>query len=151
MRDTTRSISDKSLSQLSTRAQRLATTVESATKISSDATVRREGARLGEVLEEWLEDIKGLLERQDATAADRLESFETRLRMAESKVDRWNVPASVIAQSTPRKKSAKQQAAAEKESELEVEERPWYADDLEEIPVSGEGGSANSGKKSRAA
>jgi hypothetical protein len=150
MRDTQRPMSDKSLRELTTRAHRLATAVESATKISANAAVRREGARLGEVLEEWLDEIKGLLERQDASAAERLESFEQRLRMAEGKVDGWNVPAAILHAPAARKRNTKASNAVP-EVELEIEEKPWYADDMDEIPMSGEGEGPAKTKKGRAA
>ncbi len=161
MRDTVRTISEKTLRELTTRAHRLATTIETATKGASNSVVRREGARFGEVIEEWLEDIKGLIESHDATAADRVESFETRLRMAERKVDHWNLPP-LPAAPAPRRKPAKANAVPEPEPDIE-ETSPWYVDDMDEIPVSlgapegdaskgkRSGASGGGGKKSRAA
>lgn len=137
MRDTVRTISESTLRELTARAHRLTTTIETATKSATDASVRREGARFGEVIEEWLEDIKGLIEAHDATAAERVESFETRLRMAERKVDHWNLPP-VPAAAAPRRKAAKHTAPPEPEPDVE-ETSPWYQDDLDEIPMSLDG------------
>lgn len=133
MRDTVRTISEKTLRELSARAHRLTATIETATKGASNAAVRREGARFSEVIEEWLEDIKALIESHDATAADRVESFETRLAMAERKVDHWNLPPLPSAPA-PRARKVKNTPAPEPEPDVE-EHSPWYVDDLDEIPM----------------
>jgi hypothetical protein len=134
MRDTVRPISDKVLRELSARAHRLTTTIESATRAAANSAVRREGARFGEVIEEWLDDLKALIEAQDAAAGERLESFEQRLAMAERKVDHWNLPPTLSVAPSARRKPAKHTTP---EPELEIEETaPWYVDDMEEIPMS---------------
>jgi hypothetical protein len=133
MRDTVRPISDKMLRELVARAHRLTSTIESATRGANDATVRREGARFGEVIEEWLDDIKALVESHDAGAAERMESFETRLAMAERKVDNWKLPP-LPAAPAPRKRAAKQAPPMDLEAEVEATS-PWYTDDLDDMPM----------------
>ncbi len=111
MTESTKTISDKVLKDLTRRAQRLASTVEWATRSSSNSVLRREGSRFGEVLEEWLDDIKGLADREDETAADRLESFTKRLRLAEAKVTAWNLPDPPALELRPAQKKRRRRAA----------------------------------------
>jgi hypothetical protein len=91
MRDTQRVLSNSTLAQLTERAQQLATRIEWATRSANNPTVRREGSRFGEVIDEWLDDLRGLVEAEDDAATERLASFEKRLALAEQKVGAWRV------------------------------------------------------------
>ncbi|MFO0727003.1 MAG: hypothetical protein U1E65_24700 [Myxococcota bacterium] len=112
MRDSTKTISDKVLKDLTRRAQRLASTVEWATRGSANSVLRREGSRFGEVLEEWIDDIKALADSEDETAGDRLESFLKRLKLAEAKVTSWNLPEPPALELRAPAKRKKRKAAA---------------------------------------
>jgi hypothetical protein len=107
--------SDRHLKALSKRANKIATIVEIATRSSNDANVRREGARLGEVLQEWLEDIKQLVDAEDVTAAERIASFRARLRLAEKKIEHWQLPQAVLdraVETAPNTKGGRKRKAA---------------------------------------
>jgi hypothetical protein len=91
MRDTQRVLSNSTLAQLTERAHHLATRIEWATRSANNPTVRREGSRFGEVIDEWLDDLRGLVEADDDAASERLASFEKRLARAERKVGAWRV------------------------------------------------------------
>lgn len=85
-------ISEQHLKALAKRAGKVAAIIELATRSSTNADVRREGARFGEVIQEWLEDIKELVATDDAAAEERAASFRARLRHAEDKIERWQLP-----------------------------------------------------------
>lgn len=105
-------ISEKQLKALSKRAGKIAAVVELATRTSKDANVRREGSRLGEVLAEWLDEIKELVANDDVNAPERLASFRARLRLAEAKIERWSLPPVLFDQlkNLPEKKKSRKAA-----------------------------------------
>jgi hypothetical protein len=82
-------VTDRTLSALTTRAAQLAEQVELATRRATSPDIRREGARFAEVLEEWLDRIRELKEGGDENLRETIQSFDTRLTMAEGKVRLW--------------------------------------------------------------
>ncbi len=92
MSKATNTIPSRELRALSQRAHRLAQRVERATQTATSMDVRRGGTRIGEILDEWMEEIQELDNLGDETATERAKSFATRLALAEQKIESWNLP-----------------------------------------------------------
>lgn len=88
----TNTIPNRELRALGLRAQKLAQRVERATQTATSIDVRRGGTKIGEILDEWMEEIQELDNLGDETATERAKSFAARLALAEQKVDSWNLP-----------------------------------------------------------
>ncbi|MCC7383687.1 MAG: hypothetical protein IT384_17735 [Deltaproteobacteria bacterium] len=88
---------EQRLKSLQKQASKLAELVELATRTATRPEVRRDGARFAEVLEEWVDDLKDLIETQDESTAEKLASFQTRLNLAEAKVEHWKLPPELLA------------------------------------------------------
>jgi CRISPR/Cas system CSM-associated protein Csm2 small subunit len=108
-------INDRHVKALAKRAAKIAAVVEMATSSSSNPDVRREGGRFVEVLQEWLDEIKDLVNNDDANALDRVESFRARMRLAEKKIEQWQLPPVLLerlkAAEMPEHKGRKRKAA----------------------------------------
>lgn len=82
------------LESLMRRALRLIDRVERAVQNHPDRAIRAGGARLSELMEEWIDELRILDEDRDEAYEDRARAFARRLRLAESKVDTWPTPGS---------------------------------------------------------
>ena len=83
------------LTALEKRAQKLTSLVDVATSTASDKKVRDSGAQLIERVNEWLEEIRDLNMVGDEEVEERAKSFHIRLRLAEEKIQGWQLPAAV--------------------------------------------------------
>lgn len=77
-----------SLDAIEARAQRLIEEVEKAVQ-HADRRIKTVGGQLVERILEWVEEIKDLREMGDEDAGEVMQSFLTRLRLAERMVSRW--------------------------------------------------------------
>lgn len=88
-------INQRQLQILTKRAHKLVADVERATEHSPDRDIRKGGAKLSEVLEEWLDGIHTMADSDAEDLNETILSFATRLKMAEEKVARWPMPPAV--------------------------------------------------------
>jgi hypothetical protein len=118
-------VSEQMMRSLTERANRLADRVELATRRSPRPDVRRDGARFGEVLDEWLDDIKELREIGDEHLRETVQSFNARLDLAEQKVKAWfgsTDPDEILKLEKPRNRTRAKKLGAGKSSR--AEQRP---------------------------
>ena len=80
------------MNALEARALRLTSVIDAATSQSPDRLIRDSGAQLSDRIVEWVEEIKELLELGDEEVFERIQSFVTRLHIAERKIQSWPLP-----------------------------------------------------------
>lgn len=102
-------VAEATITSLERRVVRLVALLEIATQKSPNKTIRENGARLADRLAEWMDDIKDLREVGDEDVTELIKSFELRLKLAESKVKDWPLPASARAEleGRPRRRRGK--------------------------------------------
>ncbi len=83
------------IAALERRATKLAALIDVATKASTNRDIRTGGAQLIDRLNEWIEEIKELVDMEDEDVLEMVKSFHLRLRIAEGKVARWQIPANL--------------------------------------------------------
>jgi hypothetical protein len=103
MTDLSARIPESAITSLARRTARLIELIERATQISPEKSVREGGAQLAELLNERIEEIRELHAMDDQDLAERVRAFALRIKMAESKVMTWKLPA-------PRKTAAQKSA-----------------------------------------
>ncbi len=77
---------------LENRAHRLASAVDAATLASGKRHIRDAGGQIIDRILEWVDEIKDLREIGDEDIVDRMQSFLSRLRLAEQAVKSWPRP-----------------------------------------------------------